>query len=358
VNNLINTGEISGLIGREEMDQITANLQEEARIRKLNDVYAFFVERVRNQLHIVLAMSPVGDLLRTRFRKFPALISCCTIDWLQPWPSDALFSVASMFLENVDYQGMTKEVKDNVAHMCVHVHESVSQFTEKFFQLMRRRVYTTPKSYLDLVACYKVMLVQKRDQLTNNRQKLANGLSKLAEANSTISDLKTKLVDLQPVLVQKTQDIKVLIESLTRDQLQANDVKKLVESEARDINIQSEKITEMKSEADKILKEAEPILKNAVEQLDKLNRGDISEIKSNNNPHALVKYTIECVAILLEEKTDWDHIKKNVLSDAGLLGKLKNLKGENITPKTKALIKAKRTALKKWRATPSSSRAR
>jgi len=100
------------------------------------------------------------------------------------------------------------------------VHESVSQFTEKFFQLMRRRVYTTPKSYLDLVACYKVMLVQKRDQLTNNRQKLANGLSKLAEANSTISDLKTKLVDLQPVLVQKTQDIKVLIESLTRDQLQ------------------------------------------------------------------------------------------------------------------------------------------
>ena len=140
--------------------------------------------------------------------------------------------------------------------------------------------------------------------------------------------------------------------------MQANDVKKLVESEARDINIQSEKITEMKSEADKILKEAEPILKNAVEQLDKLNRGDISEIKSNNNPHALVKYTIECVAILLEEKTDWDHIKKNVLSDAGLLGKLKNLKGENITPKTKALIKAKRTDLKKWRATRSSSRAR
>ena len=70
-----------------------------------------------------------------------------------------------------------------------------------------------------------------------------------------------------------------------------------------------------------------------------MNRGDISEIKGNNNPHALVKYTIECVAILLEEKTDWEHIKKNVLSDAGLLGKLKNLKGENITQKTKDKIK-------------------
>ena len=48
-------------------------------------------------------MSPVGDLLRTRFRKFPSLISCCTIDWLQPWPSDALFSVANMFFDTLDY---------------------------------------------------------------------------------------------------------------------------------------------------------------------------------------------------------------------------------------------------------------
>ena len=106
----------------------------------------------------------------------------------------------------------------------------------------------------------------------------------------------------------------------------------MVEGEAREINLQSEKITEMKDEADQVLKEAEPVLKSAVEQLDKLNRGDISEIKSNNNPHVLIKYTMECVAILLEEKTDWDHIKKVVLSDAGLLNKLKNLKGENITP--------------------------
>jgi dynein heavy chain len=64
---------------------------------------------------------------------------------------------------------MTKEVKDNIAKMCVHVHESVSVFTEKFFQLMRRRVYSTPKSYLDLVDCYKNLLIKKRDQLTNNK---------------------------------------------------------------------------------------------------------------------------------------------------------------------------------------------
>ena len=40
---------------------------------------------------------------------------------------------------------------------------------------------------------------------------------------------------------------------------------------------------------------------------------------------------MECVAVLLDEKTEWEHIKKNILSDASLLSRLKNIKGENIT---------------------------
>lgn len=46
-------------------------------------LYAYFVSIVRDQLHIVLAMSPAGTSLRTRIRKFPALVNCCTIDWFQ-----------------------------------------------------------------------------------------------------------------------------------------------------------------------------------------------------------------------------------------------------------------------------------
>ena len=86
----------------------------------------------------------------------------------------------------------------------------------------------------------------------------------------------------------------------------------------------------MKSEADLIYKYALPILNNAYEKLDKLTRGDIGEIKNNNNPHTLIKFALECVAILLNENTEWENIRKNILSDAGLLGKLKNLKTENI----------------------------
>ena len=46
-------------------------------------MYNFFIERVKTNLHIVLAMSPIGDAFRNRLRMFPSLINCCTIDWFQ-----------------------------------------------------------------------------------------------------------------------------------------------------------------------------------------------------------------------------------------------------------------------------------
>lgn len=51
-------------------------------------------------------MSPVGDNLRNRMRMFPALVNCCTIDWLNPWPDDALMTVANMFLSDIDFDGI------------------------------------------------------------------------------------------------------------------------------------------------------------------------------------------------------------------------------------------------------------
>jgi len=40
--------------------------------RQADDPFKVFVERVKNNLHMVLCMSPVGELLRVRCRKFPA----------------------------------------------------------------------------------------------------------------------------------------------------------------------------------------------------------------------------------------------------------------------------------------------
>jgi len=46
--------------------------------------YTFFLNRVRDNLHIVLCFSPVGDKFSRRAQQFPGIINGCTIDWWVP----------------------------------------------------------------------------------------------------------------------------------------------------------------------------------------------------------------------------------------------------------------------------------
>ena len=61
-------------------------------------VLAFFTQRVRANLHLVLCFSPIGNKFRVRARQFPGLINECTVDWYMPWPEAALVDVAKLYL--------------------------------------------------------------------------------------------------------------------------------------------------------------------------------------------------------------------------------------------------------------------
>ena len=82
IDSVLNSGEIPGLFPSDELDQILNGLREPARKQGLGEtrdaLRAFFVSRVRDHLHLVLAFSPVGEAFRNRCRKFPSLISACT----------------------------------------------------------------------------------------------------------------------------------------------------------------------------------------------------------------------------------------------------------------------------------------
>lgn len=53
----------------------------------------------------------------------------------------------------------------------------------KFEAALKRKVYTTPKSYLDLIGLYLNSLKRKREELMGNQKRLSSGLTKLEQAN-------------------------------------------------------------------------------------------------------------------------------------------------------------------------------
>ena len=103
LNNVLNTGEIPNLMLPEDKDKIQNDLRtvitDSKKVETTDQCNALFLDRVRSFFHIALCMSPVGDALRVRCRKFPSLVNCCTLDWFSSWPADALLFVSRAFLK-------------------------------------------------------------------------------------------------------------------------------------------------------------------------------------------------------------------------------------------------------------------
>merc|ERR1711998_505451 len=97
---------VPALFDSEEKEAIISGIRNEVKAAGIVDnalnCWSFFVNKCRNNLHVVLAMSPSGSTLRVRCRNFPGLVSASIIDWFYPWPKDALAQVASFFLREVN----------------------------------------------------------------------------------------------------------------------------------------------------------------------------------------------------------------------------------------------------------------
>ena len=68
------------------------------------NMFTCYLGQVRRNIHMVIAMSPLGEIFRARLRKFPSLVNCCTIDWFSEWPEEALLGVGRGQIEAADLE--------------------------------------------------------------------------------------------------------------------------------------------------------------------------------------------------------------------------------------------------------------
>jgi dynein heavy chain len=116
LNNILNSGDVPNIYSLDELDQIYTAMksvvQEAGLPPTKTNLFSSYTKRVRNNLHSVICMSPIGEIFRARLRQFPALVNCCTIDWFSEWPKDALESVAMTFLQEMpDLEASDEVVK-------------------------------------------------------------------------------------------------------------------------------------------------------------------------------------------------------------------------------------------------------
>ncbi|KAI0987912.1 hypothetical protein GJ496_006330 [Pomphorhynchus laevis] len=279
VNNMLNTGEIPGLLGKEDYEPILNELA--FSIKRMNPkaiitretLMQHYWQRIRANLHIILCLSPENKRFRERAMKFPGLISGCTIDWYHKWPIEALTSVCSYYLHKFEMD-CRPSTKTAVIKVMSQIHDDISTTCSKYFELTRRLISVTPKSFLSFITSYQQQYMEKREYLEKEKAKMKIGIDKLHEAAEQVNSISAELVG------------------------------------------KGKEIEDLNSIASEELRSTEGIKKNAEQQEERalleITKPDIDYLKKLPNPPQLIMIIIDSILILLRYRVGAITINTNV----------------------------------------------
>ncbi|KAI5624125.1 dynein heavy chain 5, axonemal, partial [Silurus asotus] len=356
MNNVVACGEVSNLFARDEIDEITQYLipvmkKHHPRTPPSPDnLYAYFLSRVRSNLHVILCFSPVGDKLRSRALRFPGLISGCTVDWFQRWPKDALVAVAHHFLASYPFQ-CSETVKNNVISTMGTFQDLVARICIEYFQRYRRQTYVTPKSYLSFIKGYQSIYHEKIAAVGLLAKRMNTGLERLMEAEQVIGQLSNDLVVKEQELEVASNKADVVLQEVTVIAQAAEKVKTQVQKVKDKAQAIVDEIAGDKKVAEAKLEAAKPALDAAEAALQTIKPSDIATVRKLGKPPHLIMRIMDCVLLLFQRRVDtvtmdterpclrpsWTEALK-LMNNSAFLGMLLNFNKDTITEEVVELL--------------------
>jgi len=325
INDLLASGEIADLYATEDKDVIRNAVRGGCKSYGMLDtpenLWTFFIMRIRRNLHMSICFSPVGDGMRNRSRKFPALVNCTVIDWFQPWPKDALYEVAKNFLSPIEELGdENDENRAAIVEFFPYSFDLVDQQSAVYLAMNKRYAYSTPKSFLELMKLYINILKKNFNELSDKQIRLTNGLDKLKVTQEAVAELEDVLKEKAVVVKEKATAADAFAEEVGREKVK-------VGAEADKANVEALKcaeisttVTAQKQSCESDLAAAVPLVEQAEAALDVLNKKDFQELKSLGKPPAGVDLVMEAVMHLsagIDPLVDVDKKGKAVFNKDG-----------------------------------------
>jgi len=329
INNMLTSGVVPALFTPEDKDQLCAAVTEDVvrmgLFQSPENCWRVFIDRCRDNLHIVLCFSPSGDSLRRRCRDFPGLVNNTVIDWFDPWPEEALSAVSSHFLEEESALIPESAFKHVVANM-VLTHQQVVKHSSHFSYIARRPVHVTPTNFLDFISTFRKLLVSKNISIHQQIQTLADGLKRLEAATKEVEDLDVKFKSQQATLLTVEEENKKKLEKANSAKAMAEELMEKATIKKKENEAQLVDIKVAKAQADEALREARPILEAAQIAAGQINIQEYAAFRVMAKPSQAGVDIGNLICALFNEapgQESWEKAKQ-YMADANFLGKMRD----------------------------------
>lgn len=98
------------------------------------------------------------------------------------------------------------EVRSGIEKFMPFSFDTVLVYSQKIYEQERRYVYTTPKSFLELIKLFKVMFGKKEGELQSNKEKYETGVAKLTETGEEVAKLE-EVIKIKAVEVEEKKKL-------------------------------------------------------------------------------------------------------------------------------------------------------
>jgi dynein heavy chain 1 len=326
MNTLLANAEVPGLFEGDEYAALMTGIKEGAQrqgtiLDSQEELYKWFTEQIIKNLHVVFTMNPPEEGLSSKAATSPALFNRCVLNWFGDWSDQALYQVSSELTQSVDldrpnyvapdsipvaYRGLNlpPSHRESVINAMVAVHHSLRAKNDKLQKTQSRKMYLTPRHFLDFVAQYVKLYNEKREDLEEQQRHLNVGLEKLHETFDKVKELRSSLAEKQTQLTKKNAEANEKLKGMLEDQKEAQDQKAVsLQMKAR-LDKDKDEIEKRQEVVENDLAAAEPAVLEAKKSVQNIKRQHLTEVRSMQNPPAGVKLALEAVCTLLGHKPD------------------------------------------------------
>ncbi|GBG28853.1 Dynein heavy chain 5, axonemal [Hondaea fermentalgiana] len=302
-NAYLSSGDIVSLFPKDELAVMASDMrsiaikEQPGFIDTPENLTRYFVDSIRDKLHMILCMSPVHAKYQERVRRFPALFAESFIDWYLPWPTEALQAVADQRLADFELTCSDAVRASLVAHTG-SVHALAQEQARAYNSQLQGSIHMTPKSFLSYLEQFKDMYAQRLEELTQKETQIELGLSKLVTGASDVEQLKVVLAQEEVKLRAAEEACNSMISSLEQSSMEAKKEADAVSRIKAACEAEAALITEEKNAAEEDLKAAQPFLEEAEKAANSIKPNDLNELKKLPKPGDIIKLTFDGVMIL------------------------------------------------------------